>query len=189
MFTSITQALSAQPVVPHNPPPDSLDICFQHSCARHAKITLGPVIRAKLASTFAAPALDAEVERAAIARTIAVLEQYVGRLTGTDRDLGGTFPGAFQPGQMDCIDEASNTTHYLRLFEQLGWLHWHEVLEPATRLPIPRSWWPHTTAVIRERDTHSEFAVDSWFDANGHPPHIVDLKRWRHGWKPQESSQ
>lgn len=136
-----------------------------------------------LAQTLSAPS-DATSERAAIAAAIAQLEQYVGNVTGTDHDLGGTFPGAFRSGQMDCIDEATNTTRYLQLFAQQGWLRWHAPREPVTRLPIPRSWWPHSTAVIREASSGREYAVDSWFDANGKPPHIVDLPTWRRGWKP-----
>lgn len=136
-----------------------------------------------LEQVFAIPENPAE-ERAAIAQAIAQLERHVGAATGTDRDLGGTFPGAFQNGQMDCIDEATNTTRYLQLFAQQKWLRWHDHLEPVTRLPIPKGWWPHSTAVIRERGSGKTFAVDSWFDANGQPPHIVDLPTWRHGWKP-----
>lgn len=160
-----------------------LEICYQHGCARHAQVSLDRTVLTALAQTFLATQ-DAERERTAIAAAIASLERYVGAATGTDHDLGGTFPGAFRNGQMDCIDEATNTTRYLQLFAQQGWLRWHEPREPATRLPIPRGWWPHSTAVIRERSTGREFAVDSWFDANGKPPHIVDLPAWRRGWKP-----
>lgn len=132
-----------------------------------------------------AASTNAAEERAAIAHSVAALEQVVGRQTGTDRDLGGTFPGAFKTGQMDCIDESTNTTRYLQLFAQRGWLRWHSVSQPATRLPLPLGWWPHTTAVIHERATGNEYAVDSWFEPNGRPPHIVDLTRWRRGWKPE----
>lgn len=160
-----------------------VEVCFQHGCARNATVSLDQAIVSRLAHVLATANNPGE-ERAAIARAIAKLESYVGAATGTDRDLGGTFPGAFRNGQMDCIDEATNTTRYLQLFVQQGWLRWHEPLEQVTRLPIPRGWWPHSTAVIRERDTGETFAVDSWFEANGQPPHIVDLPSWRRGWKP-----
>lgn len=161
-----------------------LEICFQHSCARRSLVSLDQTTHAGLADIFSTALDDPALERAAITQAIALLETYVGARTGTDRDLGGTFPGAFRYGQMDCIDEATNTTRYLQLFAQQGWLHWHIPGEPATRLPIPKRWWPHTTAVIRERTTGREFAVDSWFDANGQPPHIVELSVWRRGWQP-----
>ena len=162
-----------------------VEVCFQHGCARNATVLLDQTIMSRLAQDLAAANNPGE-ERAAIAQAIAKLESHVGAATGTDRDLGGTFPGAFRNGQMDCIDEATNTTRYLRMFTQQGWLRWHEPLEPATRLPIPRGWWPHSTAVIREHGTGDTFAVDSWFEANGQPPHIVDLSNWRRGWNPGE---
>lgn len=165
-----------------------LDICHQHSCAYRTQIQLAPEDARQVLQAFGAPSEDAAAERRAIARAIAAFEQLVGPRTGTDRDLGGTFPGAFQAGQMDCIDEATNTTSYLRLLDQADLLHWHSVEEPATRLPIPRGWWPHTTAVIRERASTERFAVDAWFEANGSAPHIVDLATWRRGWKPASES-
>lgn len=174
----------AKAAQPHPPLQEQvLEICFQHGCARQTRVSLNRTTLDTLAQTFTAPR-DAVEERSAIAAAIAYLEQQVGAATGTDRDLGGTFPGAFRNGQLDCIDEATNTTRYLQLFIQQGWLRWHDSREPATRLPIPRGWWPHSTAVIRERATGHEFAVDSWFDPNGQPPHIVDLSTWRRGWKP-----
>ncbi|MDV3239845.1 MAG: hypothetical protein LOY58_13460 [Gammaproteobacteria bacterium] len=164
-----------------------LEVCFQHGCASTAIVPLDERILAELGGIFAS-ADDGAQERAAIARGIAVVERYVGSRTGTDRDLGGTFPGAFRQGQMDCIDESTNTTRYLRLFEREGWLRRHDVAMPATRLPIPAGWWPHTTAVVTERGTGTAFAVDSWFEANGHPPYIVELGAWRRGWKPARAN-
>lgn len=165
-----------------------LEICYQHGCARQAQVQLSAADVEHLLEAFGAPTHDARTERRAIARAIAAFEQLIGPITGTDRDLGGTFPGAFRAGQMDCIDEATNTTRYLQLLDQAGLLRWHSVAEPATRLSIPRRWWPHTTAVIREHATGEQFAVDAWFDANGYPPHIVDLTTWRRGWKPTAES-
>lgn len=161
-----------------------IDICFQHGCARQARVHLDQAILTRLAQFFSDATAGPIQERDAIAQAIAQLEQYVGAHSGTDHDLGGTFPGAFQHGQMDCIDEATNTTRYLLLFARQGWLHWHDPSDTATRLPIPRSWWPHTTAVVRERATGREFAVDSWFESNGRPPYVVELSAWRRGWKP-----
>lgn len=161
-----------------------LDICYQHGCARQAQIRLSAADAQHLRDAFGTAAEDAAAERRAIVRTIAAFEQIIGPRTGTAGDLGGTFPGAFRTGQMDCIDEASNTTRYLQSLEHAGMLRWHSVAEPVTRLAIPHRWWPHTTAVIRERATGEQFAVDAWFDPNGHPPHIVELTTWRRGWAP-----
>lgn len=174
-----SQAIAAEPMATLQ-----LQVCYQHGCARQSTVRLDRATLTQLDQLFGETTTDSAQERTAIAQAVALLEQFVGDRTGTDRDLGGTFPGAFQPGQMDCVDEATNTTRYLHLFMQQDWLRWHTPLEPVTRLPIPRGWWPHSSAVIRERASGQEFAVDSWFDANGQPPHIVDLPTWRRGWQP-----
>lgn len=165
-----------------------LEICYQHSCKRQVQIQLSSADVGHVLEVFGARAEDARAERRAIARAIAAFERLIGPKTGTDRDLGGTFPGTFRPGQMDCIDEATNTTRYLQFLDQTGLLRWHHVAKTATRLPLPRGWWPHTTAVIREHATGKQFAVDAWFESNGYPPHIVDLTTWRRGWKPAAES-
>lgn len=162
----------------------SFSVCHQQGCAERTTMQFTSAEAQLILQAFAMPSATAAQERALIAQAISRIEQIVGPRTGTDRDLGGTFPGAFRSGQMDCIDESTNTTTYLRLLDNAGVLHWHTILRPATRLPIPRGWWPHTSAVIREAATGTRYAVDSWFDANGSVPHIVELKLWRRGWKP-----
>ena len=32
----------------------------------------------------------------------------------------------------------------------------------------------------------NEYAVDSWFEDNGKPPHIILLSTWRSGWEPEK---
>jgi len=162
----------------------SFDVCHRQGCAEHAVIQLTADESQSITLAFAGPAATAEQERAAIARAIGRFEQLIGPRTGTDRDLGGTFPGAFRAGQMDCIDESNNTSTYLHLLDKAGLLVWHDILTPSTRLPIPRGWWPHTSAVIRERATGTKYVVDSWFEDNGKSPHIVELSVWKRGWKP-----
>lgn len=162
----------------------SFNVCHQQGCAEQTALQLTPAEAQSILQGFTVPPTTAAQERSSVALAISRFEQISGPRTGTDRDLGGTFPGAFRAGQMDCIDESTNTTTYLQLLDGAGLLHWHTVVKPVTRLPIPRGWWPHTSAAIREDATGTEYAVDSWFDANGSAPHIVELKLWRGGWKP-----
>ena len=91
--------------------------------------------------------------------------------------------GFGRSGQLDCIDESTNTTTYLRLLDQAGLLRHHRVVERATRFGLFVGM-PHSTAVIEELDSGNRFAVDSWFHDNGQPPHIVRLEDWRAGLDP-----
>ncbi|MGH8728743.1 MAG: hypothetical protein ACREV9_11455 [Burkholderiales bacterium] len=157
----------------------SFSVCFEHGCANSVSITLGPSDWEIIRKLFA-DVKDAEVERERIAQSIAALETLAsGNIGAADR--GGT--GLAYPGQMDCIDESTNSTNYLKLLAHDGLLRWHRVEERATR-----GWlifgWPHTTAVISEQATGERFAVDSWFYDNGIAPVIVPLEEWRRGWNP-----
>jgi hypothetical protein len=61
-------------------------------------------------------------ERENIRQAIALLENIVGDITGTWRDLAGNVAGAGEPGQLDCISESNNTTTYMQLLFEDGLL-------------------------------------------------------------------
>jgi len=120
---------------------------------------------------FAPPAATPSEERGQIRTAIALFETIVGAMTGTASDKGGNWRGFGLPGQMDCIDESTNTTIYLRMLQKYGLLRWHSVADRATRWSLFS--WPHTTAVIEERASRRLWAVDSWFLDNGEPPFVL----------------
>ncbi len=163
--------------------PERFSVCQGYSCRDITTHSLDTAQLQTLATLFDKPPPDAAAERVRLASAIAAMEHWVGARTGTDRDLGGTFPGLGQPGQMDCIDESTNTTTYLTLFAARGWLRFHRVSARMARGFQPLAW-PHTTAVINETSTGQRYAVDSWFLDNGQPPFILPLEIWQDGWKP-----
>ncbi len=166
-----------------DPTPAQFSLCYDHQCASLATLALSDAQWQTVARLFRRANRTPETERRLIARAIALLETYAGRMTGTDNDKGGDLKGLGEQGQMDCIDESINTTTYLRMLERAGLLRWHQVEDRATRGWFIRGW-PHTTAVIRDITTDTLYAVDSWFEDNGRPPHIVPLEVWRSGWEP-----
>lgn len=165
------------------PDPTQFSICYDHGCASVATVSLSEQQWQWVSNFFRTPAENPDQERKRIAWAIALLEKIVGKLTGTDNDKGGDLEGLGLPGQMDCIDESTNTTTYLRIFNKSGLLKWHEVEDRVTR-----GWfitgWPHTTAVIRDTQNNQRYAVDSWFLDNGEPPFVVPLNVWKNGWDP-----
>ena len=65
---------------------------------------------------------------------------------------------------------------HLSVLENAGLFRWHSV-EGRVR----RSSWVfdvHWTAVIRDVSTFEDFAVDSWFLANGRAPYVQTLTEW-----------
>jgi hypothetical protein len=167
------------------PTPQRYTVCYDHSCTTVVTDSLTREEWDVVSKPLQHPAATAAQERQALARSIAAFEDVVGRHTGTWRDKGGNLTGFGQPGQLDCIDESTNTTTYLRLLERAGLLRWHRVLERSTRFGLFIGM-PHTTAVIEETASGERYAVDSWFRDNGQPPYIAKLEVWKAGGGPDK---
>jgi hypothetical protein len=114
------------------------------------------------------------------------MEKIVGAKNGTSTDHAGTFDNADYAGQLDCNDEAINTTTYLRLLKINGLMNFHAIEDMRTR-NFFFTGWPHTTAVIREIKTGERYAVDSWFYDNGRPATIVPFAQWKDNYQPADS--
>ena len=115
-------------------------------------------------------------ERHQIRYSIAVFEQIAGIQTGTWKDQAVNHAHLGSDAALDCIDESTNTTVYLRVLEQQGLLRYHHVEPPIARhrffLDI------HQTAVITELASGDEYVVDSWFRDNGFPPYVTTVDAW-----------
>ncbi len=123
---------------------------------------------------------SARAERDAIARAVQWQERRVGRIVGSDKDVGGLdMQNANVPGQMDCIDESTNTTSLLLVAEQNGMLSHHRVGRPVARGFLLDGRYPHATASIIETGTGTAYAVDSWPRANAEKPDIMLLSTWK----------
>jgi len=167
-----------------DPDPGLFNICYDHGCSSLAWVKLSAEQWEQVRLVFAITAEAAAREREQIRAGIALLERIVGAMTGTADDKGGNWKGVGLPGQMDCIDESTNTTIYLRMLQKYGLMRWHNVADRVTRWSAFS--WPHTTAVIRERDSRNLWAVDSWFLDNGKPPFVLPLETWKSGWQPPQ---
>ncbi len=160
-------------------------ICYQHGCHKTAEVNLSESEWQKIKNHFIPAPKDAESERACIAKTIQALEILVGRKTGIDSDIGGTFQGmlAFKKNQMDCEDEAVNTNVFLSLMEQDNLIRFHEFYAIAHR-GFFAGGWPHMACAIIDIKTREKFVVDSWFTDQGMPVYILPYDLWKSGWKP-----
>lgn len=167
-----------RPDIITDPSPARFSVCSEHTCRRVTVEGLQPEQWQRERRLFLPPPLDAAQERERIAQAIALMEAMVGPLTGTEQDKGRNFQGVGIEGQMDCIDESTNTTTYLTMLLKDGLLKWHSVEDRATRGFFIFGW-PHTTAVIRDTVTGQLYSVDSWFLDNGQPPYIQKLEDWR----------
>lgn len=121
---------------------------------------------------------DARAERRSIARAIGAIERCAGRQTPTWNDRARGTNHAGDPGQMDCVDESTNTTNYLWMLWHEGLLRYHAVEAPRWRMQYVL-FDPHRTAVVREVATGQLWAVDSWVRDNGEEPDVQRIESWR----------
>lgn len=166
-----------------------IEICFGGGCAESRIIALTPREWQQVEAIFNSPtpsSLTPETERKNIAQAIGLLERLIGEKTNTSSDRAGTFNNSDYPGQLDCNDEAINTTTYLRLMQQQGLIKLHAVEDLRTR-NFFFTGWPHTTAVMHEATSGNRFAVDSWFYDNGKPATIVPFDVWKADYMPADS--
>jgi len=169
---------------------DSLDVCFGGGCAEIRHISINSAEWAQVVAVFSNKTdddkLKPELERKQIADAVGKLESIVGAKIGTSGDRAGTFNNSKYPGQLDCNDEAINTTTYIHLMQYYGLIKLHEAEDMHTRGYFFNGW-PHSTAVIHKKSSGEQFAVDSWFYDNGAPATVVPLELWKSGFIPEDS--
>jgi len=164
------------------PSPDRFTICYHGSCDEIAEVNLSTDQWLSIRSIFS-DNNNARQERENIGRAVARMETIVGKITGTHVDKAGVFAHLGEEGQLDCIDESTNTSFYIIMMINDGLIRWHTIEDRETRGYFLFGW-PHTTAVIRDTQSAQKYAVDSWFLDNGYPPYILPLEQWENGWKP-----
>ena len=169
-----------------SPTISSFEVCHSGGCAEVSMVSLSDEEWLQISDIFDNNAQNASDERTQIAVAIGLLETLIGNKIGTSGDLAGTFGNSQYKGQLDCNDEAINTTTYMRLLQSQGLMLQHVIEDTRTR-NFFFTGWPHSTAVIRDIATGEQFAVDSWFYDNGHAATIVPFKVWKANYQPADS--
>lgn len=163
--------------------PSKFFVCHGYNCMKQSAASMNSAQWREVGTHFDPTPETPLDERRRIAPAIAMIEAAAGAQTGTDIDRAGVGFPKTDFTQLDCVDEAINTTRYLRMIEDSGWLRHHTVLNPARRGYAVDGIWTHNSAVIRDDTTGRKYAVDTWFFDNGHPPAIVPLDDWMDGWR------
>jgi hypothetical protein len=165
---------------------NALEVCQGGGCAQSNQLSISDAEWNNVAQLFKTKANNAAEERAQISKAIGLLEQIVGAKNGTLGDRAGTFDNSDYQGQLDCNDEAINTTTYMRLLKSNGLMQFHEIEDMRTR-NFFFTGWPHTTAVMHDIKTSQRYAVDSWFYDSGHAATIVPFSQWKANYMPGDS--
>jgi hypothetical protein len=175
-----------------SPTIESFTHCYNYGCDKRKTLTLPTETLNKINALFETSSTSIKEEEQRIIKAMQIFEQDIGEITGTKNDKRGTFrlyqddAKSTQTFQQDCIDESTNTTTYLTLLNNMGYLKFYEPAFPANRQPFLSGapWW-HQTAVMKDKTTGEKYAVDTWFEDNGKAGYIVPLQEWKDGWKPK----
>ena len=160
---------------------NAIPVCYDFSCKNNSVVNLPLNEWHEVTGWFHPVADTPEQEREQIKKAIGWMEVLIGRHTPTHKDLAFDLPPTEDdishlfPGQQDCIDEAVNTTTYLRLLELNGMFKHHTVIEQAYRRAILDQHW---AGQIKEVESGARYVVDSWFQPNGYLPVIQDSESW-----------
>lgn len=161
------------------PTKEKIFVCHGYTCRIVTPVRFDADTIAEIAGNLAEPVADAAAEREAISNAVQRFETVVGNRIGTANDLPGMQFGQGADDQMDCIDEATNTTSLLIFLASHGYLKHHKVGTPAGRGFFIDGRYPHATAVLTDISTGKKWAIDSWPRANALPPVVMPLREWK----------
>lgn len=161
----------------------TLGICHAFGCQRQTTVRLTEQDVAALAGIMASGAESPAAERAALAEAVMWMEERVGHEVGSHNDIGGLdMQNAGRPGQMDCLDETTNTTTTMLLLAENGLLQHHTPGYPVARGFFLDGRYPHATAVLQETATGNDWAIDPWPYANAENVDVMPLEDWYNSW-------
>jgi hypothetical protein len=154
--------------------------CHGYGCARRVALSVDEAWLAHAGALLKAGRASPEAERRALREVIRGYTAYLAASFGAPPDAPRSPPQmSGEPGQMDCLDETANTTSLLLVLQGHGLLAYHEVERPESRGWFLDGRYPHFTAIIAEKQTGREWAVDPWAKPPGQYPEILPLSEWR----------
>lgn len=166
----------------------TLRVCFNWSCSRREAVTFTPGDMALLTermATCSGTSLHDRLQRVRIGIwQMELLAQARQPLIANDLAINANEETVI--GRMDCVDNTSNTTAYLKILRDIGELTGWKVASPKVRNRFDVNA-VHWTAVIIDSETGDPWSVDSWFRPNGHLPIVMPLRNWldeKKGWEP-----
>ncbi|WP_395175714.1 hypothetical protein [Roseibium alexandrii] len=161
------------------PKANKVYICHGFGCVYKTPVEYSRQDLARLRVILASGRASPSAERQAIAHAVAWQERRVAVTVGSEEDVGGfDIENAGVSGQMDCIDESTNTTSLLLVTQKHKMLRYHRVSAPVARGFFLDGRYPHATATVTEKKTGTVYAVDSWVNANGKRPDIMPIDHW-----------
>ena len=164
------------------PEKDRVFVCSSYGCRTQTPFKFTEADLAEVRK-FMTPRHTATAagEREATREALAWMGRRADKAVGTHNDRPGDDGlGNGDPGQMDCVDVATNLSSYLLVMERHKLFKHHQVGSVMVKEDFRRgfSGWTHYAAILKETSSGQQFAVDGWLLASGQPPEIVETERW-----------
>lgn len=153
-------------------------VCHGFDCTYKTAYWISEADNSIFESIMADGSESPESERSAISRAVMYFEDRSASTIGVRDGPKSTIGQSRDKGQMDCIDESTNTRTLLLYLRKNGWLKHHSVESNVSRGFFVDGRYPHSTAVLREKGG-KRWAIDSWYEPAGGPPDILPLSTWR----------
>jgi hypothetical protein len=159
------------------PAEKTVEICHGYGCKFRSKLVLGATDARRFASILDSGKRSPQSERIAIAQAVRYFEQRTLSATGVRDEPRSKLGASGVRGQMDCIDESTNTRTLLAYLAGRKLLRHHTVGMNASRGFLVDGRYPHSTAVVRD-PVGVKWAVDSWYAPMSGSPDVLPLSEW-----------
>jgi hypothetical protein len=161
-----------------NPPTaESMTVCYGFVCRRRESLDFTSADRAALGRVLAAGRSSAAAERRAVQKAVVWFDRRMGSILGTDRRVArADFRAGDDKHNFDCWDTTRNVTSLLLVLQGWGLLKFHG--NPRYRGNALVLQTPHNTAVLVERATGVEWAVDMWTRGFAQLPDVMTVDQW-----------
>jgi hypothetical protein len=161
------------------PSAQRMTVCYSFVCRRREILDFTATDRNRLTQILAAGRASAAAERVAVQKAVVWFDRRMGPVIGTDKRVArADFRYFDDRHNYDCWDTTRNTTSLLLVLQQWGLLKYHVVGDPHYRGNALVLQTPHNTAVLVERATRIEWAVDMWPRGYLQPPDVMTVEKW-----------
>jgi hypothetical protein len=161
------------------PSAQRMTVCYGFVCRRRETLDFTASDRNVLTRIMAAGRASAAAERAAAQKAVVWFDRRMGPVIGTDKRVAkADFRYFDDKHNYDCWDTTRNTTSLLLVLQQWGLLKYHVVGDPHYRGNALVLQTPHNTAVLVDRATRIEWAVDMWPRGYSVPPDVMTVEKW-----------
>ena len=156
-----------------------MTVCYGFVCRRRAALDFTVADHKALADILAAGRANAQAEREAVRKAVVWFDRRVGSVLGTNKRVArADFRHFDADHNFDCWDTTRNTTSLLLVIQDWGLLRYHRVADPRYRGNMLVGQTPHNTAVLTDRASGRDWAVDMWPRGYAELPDLMPVEQW-----------